>query len=201
MTAEITHEALKHFKLQLPAEGMSEEKFLRFCEMNDEVRIERDSNGTIFIMAPLHTESGGKEADLIAQVYNWNHKTRLGRVFSSSAGFTLPNGAMRSPDVSWISKERYDRMPKEEWHRFAHICPDFVIELRSGSDTLKGLQKKMEEWRSNGCRLGFLIDPFEEQAYIYRQGAEGTEAVSFDATLSGEDVLPGFELELSLLKD
>ena len=201
MTAEITSEALSYYTLQLPGEGMTEVEFFNFCAANNELRIERDSEGKIFIMAPLHTESGRQESTLIGQVYVWNHQMCLGEVFSSSAGFTLPNGAMRSPDVAWISKARYAQVSKEERQTFAHICPDFVIELRSDSDTLKALQAKMEEWRRAGCRLGFLIDPFEEQAYIYRQGKEAPEQVGFDIALSGEEVLPGFELDLGSLKD
>lgn len=201
MIAQIEKEALQHFKLKLPDNGMSEAEFLAFCEANDELRIERDSKGVIYIMAPLHTESGRKESILNYLVSAWNYQTKLGEVFSSSAGFTLANNAMRSPDVSWISKQRYAQLPKEERMQFAHICPDFVIELRSDSDTLKSLKTKMEEWRSNGCRLGFLIDPFSERAYIYREGTELVEEKDFNAKLSGEDVLPEFELDLGVLKD
>ena len=201
MVAEIEQKALSCYTLQLPDKGMTETEFFNFCEANPELRIERDSAGKIFIMAPLHTESGRKESLLNYLVSAWNHRTGLGYVFSSSAGFTLPNGAMRSPDVAWITKERYDQVSREERHAFAHICPDFVIELRSGSDTLKALQAKMEEWRSNGCRLSFLIDPFEAQAYVYRQGVETAMQVPFDVVLSGEEVLPGFELALRLLQD
>jgi Uma2 family endonuclease len=148
-------------------------------------------------MPPIGAISGNRESDLNGFVWLWNRQTKLGKVFSSSTIFTLPNGAKRSPDVAWIAKERWDALPLEEQEKFAKICPDFVIELRSRTDSLTQLQAKMEEYLANGVRLGWLIDPMSQQVAIYRPN-QAVEIISLPTTLSGENVLPEFTLELPL---
>ena len=183
--------------LNLNAVNLSDEQFYQLCYSNDEWRLEQTAQGELIIMPPIGAISGNRESDLNGFVWLWNRQTKLGKVFSSSTIFTLPNGAKRSPDVAWIAKERWDALPLEEQEKFAKICPDFVIELRSRTDSLTQLQAKMEEYLVNGVRLGWLIDPMSQQVAIYRQN-QAVEIISLPTTLSGENVLPGFTLELPL---
>lgn len=182
-----------------------DEEFFALCASNKDLRIERNSKGEIIIMSPVGSESDAKNSEIIAELVNWNRKTRLGRVFGPSAGFKLPNSAVRSPDASWIGGARWNALPAESREKFAPLCPDFIVELRSPSDNLTELKEKMQEWVDNGCRLGWLIDPETETSYIYRHsnssfGDHPSEIQSFDASLSGEDVLKGFVLELKILR-
>ena len=183
--------------LNLNAVNLSDEQFYQLCHNNDDWRIEQNAEGDLIIMPPIGAISGNRESDLNGFVWLWNRQTKLGKVFSSSTIFTLPNGAKRSPDVAWIAKERWDVLPLEEQEKFAKICPDFVIELRSRTDSLTQLQAKMEEYLVNGVRLGWLIDPISQQVAIYRPH-QAVEIISLPTTLSGENVLPGFTLELPL---
>lgn len=183
--------------LNLNAVNLSDEQFYQLCHNNDEWRLEQTAQGELIIMPPIGAISGNREADLNADLVIWNRQTKLGKVFSSSTIFTLPNGAKRSPDVAWIAKERWDALPLEEQEKFAKICPDFVIELRSRTDSLTQLQTKMEEYLANGVRLGWLIDPMSQQVAIYRPN-QAVEIISLPTTLSGENVLPGLTLELPL---
>jgi Uma2 family endonuclease len=139
--------------------------------------------------------SGNRESEFNADVAIWNRQTKLGKVFSSSTIFTLPNGGKRSPDVAWVANERWDALSIEEQEKFPKICPDFVIELRSRTDSLTQLQEKMREYLNSGLRLGWLIDTQNQQVEIYRQN-QPVEILSLPTTLSGEDVLPGFILEV-----
>lgn len=180
--------------------GMSEEEFFNFCMANPELVLERDKHGNIIVMAPTFFDSGSFESEAIGELHLWNRQTKAGQVFSSSTGFTLPNKAVRSPDASWISNNRLATLPKEERKKFAHICPDFVIEIRSESDRLKEVQAKMEEYIENGAQLGFLIDPKDKQAFIYRADGSIEHIQGLDSNLSGEPALPGFSLPLSLFK-
>jgi Uma2 family endonuclease len=175
--------------LNLNAVNLSDEQFYQLCHSNDEWRLEQSAQGELIIMPPIGAISGNRESDLNGFVWLWNRQTKLGKVFSSSTIFTLPNGAKRSPDVAWIAKERWDVLPLEEQEKFAKICPDFVIELRSRTDSLTQLQAKMEEY--------WLIDPMSQQVAIYRQN-QAVEIISLPTTLSGENVLPGLTLELPL---
>ncbi|MEB3122558.1 MAG: Uma2 family endonuclease [Snowella sp.] len=184
--------------LNLNAVNLSDEQFYQLCHNNDEWRLEQTAQGGLIIMPPVGAISGNREADLNADLVIWNRQTKLGKVFSSSTIFTLPNGAKRSPDVAWIAKERWDALPLEEQEKFAKICPDFVIELRSRTDSLTQLQAKMEEYLANGVRLGWLIDPMSQQVAIYRPN-QAVEIISLPTTLSGEDTLPELTLELPLL--
>ena len=183
--------------LNLKTVNLSDEQFYQLCHNNDEWRLEQTAQGELIIMPPIGAISGNRESDLNGFVWLWNRQTKLGKVFSSSTIFTLPNGAKRSPDVAWIAKERWDALPLEEQEKFAKICPDFVIELRSRTDSLTQLQAKMEEYLANGVRLGWLIDPMSQQVAIYRPN-QAVEIISLPTTLSGENVLPEFTLELPL---
>lgn len=144
---------------------------------------------------PTGWETGKRNRSIIAQLDHWYEENKQGEAFDSSTGFILPNGATRSPDACWISQERWDTLTDEQKGTFPNICPDFVVELRSKSDTLKSLQEKMQEYIDNGARLGWLIDPQNRTAEIYRPGLE-VEVLSSPAEVSGEDVLPGFVLDL-----
>ncbi len=183
--------------LNLNAVNLSDEQFYHLCHSNDEWRLEQTAQGELIIMPPVGAISGNRESDLNGLVWLWNRQTKLGKVFSSSTIFTLPNGAKRSPDVAWIAKERWDALPLEEQEKFAKICPDFVIELRSRTDSLTQLQAKMEEYLVNGVRLAWLIDPMSQQVAIYRPN-QAVEIISLPTTLFGENVLPGLTLELPL---
>lgn len=183
--------------LNLKTVNLSDEQFYQLCHNNDEWRLEQTAQRELIIMPPIGAISGNREADLNADLVIWNRQAKLGKVFSSSTIFTLPNGAKRSPDVAWIAKERWDALPLEEQEKFAKICPDFVIELRSRTDSLTQLQAKMEEYLANGVRLGWLIDPMSQQVAIYRPN-QAVEIISLPTTLSGENVLPEFTLELPL---
>jgi Uma2 family endonuclease len=178
--------------------NLTEEQFFLLCVRNKELRIEKDKHQNIIIMAPTGTDTANTNSELNGELIIWNRKSRLGYCFDSNAGFTLPNKAMRSPDLSWIAKERYEKLPKEDRKRFAHICPDFVIELVSLSDSLEQQKEKMAEWIENGCRLGWLINPETRTSHIYKPNENPTQ-IPFNETLSGEDVLPGFELKLDAI--
>lgn len=188
------------FVLNTSSLSFTEEEFFRFCQDNDNLRFERTADKQIIVMAPTGSETGLKNSDINFELALWNRRTKLGYVFDSNTGFTLPNMAVRSPDASWIRKDRWEKLEKLDQSRFAHICPDFVIELKSNSDELNYLKDKMKEWMENGCRLAWLICPQEETAFIYRPLAPIEEITSFNFKLSGEEVLPGFELELAILR-
>lgn len=181
----------------LEFEVMTEEQFYNFCAKNPDQPMERDKHGNILIMDFVTFEIGILEAIVLGEVHSWNINTDAGVIFSSRTGFTLSNGAVRSPDAAWICNARITVLPEKKKQTFAHICPDFVIEIRSKSDRIQPLKEKMEEYRENGAKLGFLIDPYEQQAFVYKE--DGSVAVAdFNGVLSGDDVLPGFELPLSL---
>ena len=174
---------------------LTSEQFYQLCKTNPELKLERNAQGELIVMPPTGGETGRSNVNLILQVARWNEEKQLGEVFDSSTGFTLPSGAERSPDVSWIEKSRWDGLTKEQKERFIPLCPDFVIEIISPSDNLKKLQNKMEEYIENGCRLGWLINRKKQQVEIYRQGKE-VEVLRLPETLSGEDVLPEFVLNM-----
>ena len=176
-----------------PIIQLTSEEFYQLCQVNPELPLELSCNGELIIMSPVGGETGNKEADLNFQISLWNHQTKLGLVFSSSTVFDLPNGGNRSPDVAWISKERWNTLTPIQKQKFPPICPDFVIELRSPSDRLKPLQDKMIEYLDAGLRLGWLINPQDHTVEIYRP-QQPKEILSFPVSLSGEDVLPGLTL-------
>lgn len=178
------------------SDRLTDDEFYTFCQANRHLRIERDETGQIIFQMPTNTKTGLRNADLIIEVGLWNRKTKLGLVADSSAGFTLPDTSVRAPDVSWISRERWDALSTDEQEKFAPICPDFVIELMSDRDEKYTLPAKMEKYLRNGVRLAWMIDPFTEQTTIYRPDHE-PETKPFTESLPGEDVLPGFALQLS----
>jgi Uma2 family endonuclease len=179
---------------------MDDDEFFNFCVENRDLRIERNNKGEIIIMSPTGLQSGNRGSELNAQVHNWNKKAKSGLVFDSSTGFTLPNSAVRSPDVAWVSHERLAVISSEQMKKFAPVCPDFVIELKSETDNLGTLKKKMREWIQNGCRLAWLVDADAQTVYIYREDGSQRKLQGFDQFLSGEGVLPGLELDLRELK-
>ncbi|MGB3760294.1 MAG: Uma2 family endonuclease [Rivularia sp. (in: cyanobacteria)] len=178
-----------------PIIRLSDEQFYQLCVVNRDLSLELNATGELIIVPPVGGESGNQEADLITDLNIWNRQTGLGTVFSSSTIFKVPNGAKRSPDAAWVKLEHWEALSLEERKKFPPLTPDFVIELRSESDRLKPLQDKMQEYIENGVRLGWLINPQDKQVEIYRQN-KLVEVGIIPITLSGEDVLPGFELEL-----
>jgi Uma2 family endonuclease len=176
---------------------LSDDQFYQLCQDNENWQLERTAQGELIIMPPVGGISGKRESDLNAELWLWNRQTKLGQVFSSSTIFRLPNGSARSPDVAWVKSDRWDSLTLEEQEKFPPLCPDFVIELRSRTDSLSQLQEKMQEYLNSGLQLGWLINPQEQQAEIYRPN-QTVEIVQLPTTLSGEKVLPGFILDISL---
>ena len=183
-----------------PVINMTEDEFFEFCQINRDLRIERTAEGKMIIMPPVYTESGGQNFNVPNQLGIWVKKDGTGKGFDSSTGFTLPNGAVRSPDASWIKKERWEAIAPEQRKKFAPICPDFVVELRSQSDSLKLLQEKMQEYIDNGVLLCWLIDPRQKKVYIYCPDAE-VVCLNNPQTISGDPVLARFVLDLSEIWD
>ena len=182
------------------SDDMSDTEFFHFCTQNRDLRIERDSNRQIYIMAPTGFETGNFNADITTDLTNWNRINKNGKVFDSSTGFTLPDRAVFSPDAAWISNEKISKLTKEQRNIFAPICPDFIIELKSKSDTIPELQNKMLKWIENGCKLAWLLITEKEEAHIYCSNGNIEIVKGFNKKLSGENILPGFELDLSILK-
>jgi len=178
-----------------PVIHLSDEQFFDLCQQNSEIRFERNSHGDITIMAPEGSDTGLRNFEIAADLAIWNRKYKLGVAFGSSAGFTLPNGAVKSPDAAWILKSRWDALTLEQQCKFAPICPDFVMELMSQTDVLKFAQAKMQEYQANGARLGWLINRQDRQVEVYRLGQE-VEVLFYPHSLSGEDVLSKFTLNL-----
>ncbi|WP_330202844.1 Uma2 family endonuclease [Cyanobacterium sp. Dongsha4] len=175
---------------------LTSEAFYRLCLANPDVSMERSPQGELIIMSPVGVESGNREANLITYLNVWNLKYNLGLVFSSSTVFKLPKGGDRSPDVAWVSREKWDSLTIEEKKKFPPLCPDFVIELRSESDRIKPLQEKMQEYLDSGLRLGWLINPQDREVEVY-QPERTVEIYSMRCLLLGKDVLPNFELEIN----
>lgn len=185
----------------LPEDGRFEKKdFAAFCAENGDLRIEMTKEGEMIIMLPVGGEGSHRNFKLTTRFGVWAENNEAGIGFDSSAGFTLPNGAERSPDVSWVRRERWEALTKKEQQDFAPICPDFVIELKSKSDRLKTLKKKMEEYLENGAQLGWLIDPKKKKVHVYRPGAP-VEILDNPTEVSGEPLLKGFTLKLAGILD
>ncbi len=185
--------------LFLPAEvylQVTPEQFAELARANSELRLERNATGELIVSPPTGWETGDRNFKLIVQLGNWcEQNDQAGRAFESSTGFILPNGANRSPDVSWVSSTRWNALTDAEKGTFPHICPDFVVELRSASDNLAPLQEKMQEYLNNGARLGWLIDPKNRRVEIYRVG-QVVEVLENPLQLFGEEVLPGLIVNL-----
>jgi Uma2 family endonuclease len=173
-------------------------QFEQICRDNPDLRLELTSTGGLIVMPPAGSKTGKRNFNLTGQFMLWVEKDGTGVGFDSSAGFTLPDGAVLSPDVSWVRREKWDALTEDEQERFAPLCPDFVIELRSRWNTLKAQQDKMQEYLNNGTQLAWFIDPRNRCIYIYRQGEE-VEVLTDAATVSADPILPGFELQLTEL--
>ena len=178
-----------------PIIQLTQDQFLQFCQLNKELRIERASNGDIELMIPTGGETSWRNSELITALNNWSKQNTQGVVFDSSGGFILPDGATRSPDAARIRRTRLATLSPEQKKKFLPLCPDFVIELRSPTDSLTALQDKMQEYIDNGAQLGWLIDPAQRQISIYRPG-EKPECLQNPLTISGEPLLSGFVLQL-----
>ena len=181
-----------------PIIELTDEQFYQLCRTNSDVKFERNAKGELIIMPPTGGGTGKRNIELAADLVIWNRQTKLGVCFDSSTCFRLPQGGDRSPDVSWILQSRWDSLTPDEQEKFPPICPDFVLELMSPSDNLKIAQEKMQEYLNNGIRLGWLINRRTQTVEIYRQGQE-VEVLQSPTTLSGEDVLPGFVLNLQAI--
>ncbi|MBD0254794.1 MAG: Uma2 family endonuclease [Cytophagales bacterium] len=179
--------------------GFNDEEFYNFCQDDPTMRFERDAQGQIIILPNTGGKTGIINLEIARQFANWNKAHRLGKGFDSSTAFGLPNTAVRSPDVAWVSNERWQALPEQARKQFPPLCPDFVIELKSESDQLPNVQKKMQEWLDNGCRLAWLIDPQTETVHVYQPGQETATVHPFRGELSGGEVLPGFSLQLAEL--
>ncbi|MGK7876350.1 MAG: Uma2 family endonuclease [Xenococcaceae cyanobacterium] len=184
------------FTLNLPSTiKLTDEQFFDLCQNNHDYQFERTASGDLVIMPPTGGETGRRNIKLSAQLEIWSSQTKLGVAFDSSTCFKLPNGADRSPDAAWIKRDRWDALTAEQKFKFPPICPDFVVELHSPTDTRSKLQEKMVEYWDNGARLGWLIDPQTRRVEVYRPHQE-VEILEDPATLSGEEVLRGFVLDL-----
>jgi Uma2 family endonuclease len=184
----------------LPLIELSDDEFYEFCRLNRDLRIERTANGEVIIMKPAGGEAGGRNLSLAALLWIWARNDGRGVAFDSSTGFVLPNGATRSPDASWVRREKLATLRREEKQRFLPLCPDFVVELRSPSDRVADLQAKMEEYIANGAQLGWLLVPETRTVLIYRPDAEPMELVD-PVQLTGDLVLPGFVLVMKEVWD
>ena len=177
---------------------MSDDEFYYFCQDNADFNFERDADGNIKAMGQTGGETGERNSDLIIELGIWNRQTKSGFVYDSSTGFRLPNGAVRSPDVAWVAADRRNALTPDQRRKFPPLCPDFVVELVSESDSQKDTEAKLTEYIANGCRLSWLINLKTQTAKVYRANGSIDVITDFTKTLSGEDVLPGFELTLSL---
>lgn len=180
-----------------PLKGhLTDDEFFKFCQLNRDLRIEMTREGEVIIMSPVGSEGGNRNFKLTARFGAWAEADGTGVGFDSSTGFKLPNGAKRSPDLSWMRRERWEAVPKKQRKKFAPVCPDFVVELRSETDSLEMLQEKMKEYLASGAQLGWLIDPLEKKVHIYRPKAT-VEILDRPRSVSGEPLLKGFVLDLS----
>ncbi len=196
MTAQILEQE-KPFAvaLDLHSVRLTDEQFYQLCQDNEDLRLELTAEGELIIMPPTGGITGSRNADATTQLTIWAKKDGTGLSFDSSTMFILPNGAKRSPDASWVRRERWGALSDEGREKFVPLCPDFVLELRSPSDSLSFLQDKMDEYISNGARLGFLLDPNAKRVYVYRPG-QPIESLDNPRTVSGDPVLPGFVSDL-----
>ncbi|NEO31546.1 MAG: Uma2 family endonuclease [Symploca sp. SIO3C6] len=181
-----------------PTLKITQEQFELLASANRDVRLERNATEELIIMPPTEGNTGKRNLDIEGQLWLWNRQTKLGVAFNSSTAFQLPNGADRSPDAAWVSQDRWDALTPSQQDTFPPLCPDFAIELLSKTDNMEPLRKKMQEYISNGLRLGWLIDPKNKKVEIYRPN-QPVEVRENPTTLSGENLLPGFVLDLQLV--
>lgn len=182
--------------LRLPGSGMTDEEFFEFCQLNRDLRIERNAEGQIIIMSPTGGQTGNWNSEINAELVIWNRNHKLGKTFDSSTGFKLPNGATYGPDAAWMTNEKWNALSKEERKKFPPIVPDFIIELRSSNDSIEPIKDKIEEFMNYDCRLAWLVDPYEQRTFVYE--ADGSiHTIPFSEKLIGGKVLPGFEVILA----
>ena len=178
-----------------PAIDLTEDQFFKFCQLNRELRIERNAEGALLIMPPTGGGSGNRNAEITRQLGNWARQDGTGKTFDSSTGFQLPNTAVRAPDAAWLPRERWEQLSPAEREKFVPLCPVFVIELRSPIDRLRDVHDTMREYIANGARLGWLLDPKPRRVYVYRPDAR-VERLDNPQSISGDPVLPSFVLNL-----
>lgn len=178
-----------------PIIKLSDDDYYEFCRLNPDIKFEQDKEGRLIIVPPTGGWTGNKNIRISQRLANWTDQDGTGIAFDSSTEFNLPAGGKRSPDAAWMKLERWNALTQEQQETFPPICPDFVVELRSKSDSLKSLQEKMQEYLDSGLRLGWLLNPKNQQVEIYRQGQD-KEVLTSPTILSGEDVLLGFGLDL-----
>lgn len=199
MAKIITTDYIMNVVMPPQVDYMSDEEFFSFCLENKNIKIERDENHQILFMPPEGNFTANDNFKIALKLGTWIEKNETGIGFGTSVGFTLPDTSVRSPDVAWVSLENWNSVDAKEKEKFARITPDFIIELMSPSDNQKATMEKMEMWRKNGVRLGWLIDPKKRESFIYRIDGTINKVEGFDKILFGEDVLPGFELNLTIL--
>ena len=199
MVTTSEYESLYSLK-QLENHRMTNDEFYEFCLLNDQMKFERDAFGNIIIMHNTGGITGIKNSELNAELGVWNRKTKLGKVFGSSTAFRLPSSAVCSPNAAWVSNELWHSLTEEEKKKFPPICPEFLIELMSDSDDLKDATEKMHKWIDNGCQLAWLIFPKGEEVRIFRANGTVDLIIGFNNILSGENILPNLEFDLSFLK-
>jgi Uma2 family endonuclease len=175
---------------------VTHEEFEKLCQDNPDRAFELTASGELIVMPPVGGESGNSELELGGELFVWNRQARLGKIFSSSTVFVLPNGAHRSPDAAWVELSRWDALTPEQRKKFPPLAPDFVIELRSATDRIPPLREKMEEYRANGVRLGLLVNPQNKQVEIYRLGEEPSVLES-PTEIDCSEIMPGFILSMS----
>ena len=190
----------EHYAVADRLNRMSEDEFFAFCQANSQLKFERRADGTITYMALTGGATGRRNTKLISRLDRWAEDHNSGEVFDSSTGFRLPNGAVRSPDAAWVSTAAWQALTAEQQRKFPPLCPEFLVELLSPSDSVEDMAVKIQEFISNGCRLAWLIDPQTETARIFRADGSVSVVKTFAESLSGEDVLPGFTFALSLLQ-
>jgi len=175
---------------------LTDEQFFQLCQNNSDLRFERTASGELIIMPPTGGETSNRNSELTYQIQAWSRQNKLGKSFDSNGGFTLPNGAVRAPDAAWVKLERWEALTPEQRCKFLPLCPEFVVELLSPTDSLKQIQAKMQEYIDNGVRLGWLIDAQARRVEIYRPNQD-VEILENPLALSGEDILPGFVLDMT----
>ena len=183
-----------------PLTRLTDEEFFDLCQHNPALRLERTATREILAMPPAGSESSRKSSEVHGQLWLWNREHQLGYVYESSAGFTLPEGSVCSPDAAWLSRAAFEQLTEAQRQRFPPVCPAFVVEVRSPSDGLEPLRRKMDMYLANGVQVGLLLDPANDTATVYRAGQAPEELAGFERSLSAEPVLPGFELDLRPLR-
>ena len=192
---EYTAEMPPPLALSVDSVELTDKQFYRLCQDNRDLRLELTADGELIIMPPTGSMTGWRNARIMHRLTDWAERDGVGLTFDSSTGFRLPNGAKRSPDASWVRREKWDALTEEEKEGFAPLCPDFVVELRSPEDRITTLQDKMLEYISNGAELGWLIDPKARRVYVYRRG-QPTEYLENPEAIAGDPALRGFVLNI-----